>query len=68
MSYSIGGAFTILPDSLDILVAKTVLEQVSETPITTLHRTPLPIRPEQDSDRPAAEYLNWHARNVFRRF
>lgn len=62
------GAFTILPDSLDILVAKTVLGQVSETPITTLHRTPLPIRPEQDSDRPAAEYLNWHARNVFRRF
>ena len=62
------GAFTILPNTFDILVARTILNQVCKSPITSLQGTPLPIIPERDSDQPAAEYLDWHARNVFRKY
>ena len=60
------GIFTIQPNSLSILVAKTVLEQVPESPITGFHGLQLQTMPKRDSDRPATRHLNWHTKNVFR--
>ena len=60
------GIFTIQPDSLHILVTKTLLEQIPESPITNLHETPLQAIPKLASDQPASEHLSWHTRNVFR--
>ncbi len=60
------GIFTVQPESLHILVAKTLLKRIPESPITALHGTPLQTIPKRVSDRPASEHLSWHTRNVFR--
>ncbi len=60
------GIFTVQPDSLKVLVAKTVLEQIPENSVTNLHGAPLQVIPKRSFDRPATEHLNWHTRNVFR--
>ena len=60
------GIYTIEPDSLRIMVADSVLEQVTECPVIDLHGVQLQALPKLDTDRPAAKHLNWHTRNVFR--
>ncbi len=60
------GVFTIHPGSLDIVVATTVLEHSRGTAMTLFQKKSLLVKPEQDRYRPAPEYLNWHARNVFK--
>lgn len=60
------GIFTVEPESLRIVVAKTLLDRIPESPITALHETSLQTLPKRISDRPASEHLNWHTRNVFR--
>lgn len=60
------GAFTILPESLEIVVANKVVHQGSANALTEFHGLKLPVRPKNRSDWPATNYLNWHARNVFR--
>ena len=60
------GIFTVQPDSLYISVATAVLQNTPDSAITSLHERPLLAIPKRNSDRPAAEYLNWHTRNVFR--
>ena len=61
------GIFTVQPKSLYISVATTILQQVPDSDITSLHGIPLQVIPKRSSDRPASEYLDWHMRNVFRR-
>jgi len=59
------GLFTIEPNSLRIQVADAVLERVPKSPITDFHQAQLPIVPSRIKDRPAEEYLSWHAEQVF---
>ncbi len=60
------GIYTIEPESLNVVVANVILEQVPESPVADLHRMPLRVLPALGSDRPATRHLTWHTRNVFR--
>ena len=60
------GAFTILPNSLKIMVATQIVKQAPGKWLTRFHKTELPVKPKQKSALPAKKYLDWHARNVFR--
>ena len=60
------GAFTILPESLEVVVAKEVLNRNSVESLTDFNGLELAVKPNNYSDQPAADYLNWHARNVFK--
>ena len=62
------GAFTILPDSLHVKVSRALLGQKSKDGIREFHRGPLSVSAKHMVDRPADEFLNWHARNVFKDF
>lgn len=60
------GIFTVQPDTLSISVATDILRQLPENTIANYHGTPLQVVPKRNCDYPAAEYLDWHSRNVFR--
>ena len=60
------GIFTIEPDTLNIRISGTILEQASDSPVTSLHGKPIQVIPKSGSDRPATQFLKWHHRNVFR--
>ena len=60
------GAFTILPDSLQIAVAPEVVNQSSVVSLTDFDGLELPVKRKNYSDWPAENFLNWHARNVFK--
>ena len=60
------GAFTILPETLHIVIATEILERGLDDWLVGFHGMQLPVKPEKHSDWPAADYLHWHARNVFK--
>ena len=60
------GLYTIEPGSLQIRVARKVLERGPNDPIAGLHRERLWRVPGRSMDRPAEEYLAWHGSQVFR--
>ena len=60
------GFYTIEPSSLQMRVARNVLEGVPGNPLSHLHRAQLRRIPGRSKDRPAEEYLAWHGREVFR--
>lgn len=60
------GVFTIQPNTLKVLVTKSLLAGAPDDRITSFHDLPLPIQPNRSSDQPAEDHLNWHIRNVFR--
>ncbi|WP_428100521.1 phosphorothioated DNA-binding restriction endonuclease [Candidatus Rariloculus sp.] len=60
------GAFTILPDSLRVVVSRALLRRKSRDSIRQFHGSPLSVSAKHTDDRPADAFLNWHARNVFK--
>ena len=60
------GAFTILPESLEVVVAREVVSKSSVESLVEFNGRGLSVKPKNHSDWPAADYLDWHARNVFK--
>ena len=60
------GIFTIEPDSFNVSVTAEVLKQFPDSEVAKHHEKQLQKIPKCETDRPAAEYLNWHIKNVFR--
>ena len=58
------GAFTVVPDDLTVIVARSVSGSGSKRWLGRFDRRPLRVRPERDP--PEATHLKWHTSEVFR--
>ena len=58
------GAFTVVPDDLTVIVARSVSGSGSKRWLGRFDRQPLRVKPERDP--PEATHLKWHTSEVFR--